>query len=152
IARYRGRAGRGSPDDGAPRSPPRQAPRPPHPTPFSVSPSDCGKSLARSAMMLAPSAAPVSHTKSRIKAAFAFDTTAVKPLPCLVLLAALIGETAHSDPTLAPAVPLPRPRPAEAGHGVSLVDRLVNDPDLLRIPDPDPPGAASDCQMRMTKD
>jgi hypothetical protein len=74
----------------------------------------------------------------------------VKPLLCLAALALLISEIAHCEPSLAPSVPLPRPRPAEAGEGVSLTERLLTDPDLLRIPDPDPPGVASDCQVRMT--
>jgi hypothetical protein len=82
---------------------------------------------------------------SRIKAAFSFETEAVKPLFSLVLLAVLASEIAHAAP-----VPLPRPRPAEAGEAVSLVDRLLNDPDLARIPDPDPPGVPSACQVRMT--
>jgi len=74
----------------------------------------------------------------------------VKPLLCLVLLAALISETARCEPSLGPSVPMPRPRPLEANERLSLIERLLNDPDLLRIPDPDPPGIASDCQIRMT--
>jgi hypothetical protein len=76
----------------------------------------------------------------------------VKPLACLApfaLVAILISETAY-----AAAVPLPRARPAAPaanGNG-NPADKFLNDPDLARIPDPDPPGVASDCQTRMTKD
>ena len=69
---------------------------------------------------------------------------------CLALLALSLSEIAHAAPTSA-GVPLPRPRPAAADEVVSLVDRILNDPDFLRIPDPDPPGIASPCQIRMTE-
>ena len=78
------------------------------------------------------------------KAVFRFETETVKPF-CLAVVALMISGTVHAEQT-----PLPRPRPAEAGEGVSLIERILTDPDLLRIPDPDPPGIASDCQLRMT--
>jgi len=81
---------------------------------------------------------------SPTKAAFSFETCAVKPF-CLAVLALLFSEIVHAEP-----VPLPRPRPAAADEGVSLIDKILNDPDLARIPDPDPPGIPSDCQVRMT--
>ena len=74
----------------------------------------------------------------------------MKPLFCAALLTLLLSEIVHSEPTVAP-IPMPRPRPAEAGEGVSLIERLLTDPDLLRIPDPDPPGVPSACQMRMSE-
>lgn len=74
----------------------------------------------------------------------------MKPLLCLVLLALSLSEIAHAAPKSA-GVPLPRPRPAAADEVVSLVDRILSDPDFLRIPDPDPPGIASPCQIRMTE-
>ena len=63
----------------------------------------------------------------------------------LAVIALLLSETVH-----AAAIPLPRSRPAAASEAGSPADRFLNDPDLLRIPDPDPPGVASDCQIRMT--
>jgi hypothetical protein len=76
-------------------------------------------------------------------------TKAVKPF-CLAVLALLISEIVHAEPPAPAPVPMPRPRPAEAGQGVSIVEKLLNDPDFLRIPDPDPPGVPSPCQVRMT--
>ena len=67
----------------------------------------------------------------------------MKPL-CLAVLALIISEIAHAAP-----VPLPRPRPA-AGEAAPPADRFLNDPDLARIPEPDPPGVPSPCQIRMT--
>jgi hypothetical protein len=64
----------------------------------------------------------------------------------LALLALSLSEIAHAAP-----VPLPRPRPAGADAPVSLIDKILNDPDLARIPDPDPPGVPSDCQVRMSE-
>lgn len=61
------------------------------------------------------------------------------------LLALSLSEIAHAAPA-----PLPRPRPAAADEGMSLIDKILNDPDLARIPDPDPPGIPSACQIRMT--
>ena len=69
---------------------------------------------------------------------------------CLALLALSLSEIAHAAPTSA-GVPLPRPRPAAADEVVSLVDRILSDPDFLRIPEPDPPGVPSACQVRMTE-
>jgi hypothetical protein len=89
-------------------------------------------------------------TLAPTKAAFAFETCAVKPLLCLVLLALSLSEIAHAAPKSA-GVPLPRPRPAAADEVVSLVDKILSDPDFLRIPDPDPPEIASPCQIRMTE-
>lgn len=79
------------------------------------------------------------------KAAFAFEISAVK-LVRLALLALSLSEIAHAAP-----VPLPRPRPPAADAVVSLIDRILNDPDFLRIPEPDPPGVPSDCQIRMSE-
>jgi len=84
------------------------------------------------------------------KAAFAFETCAVKPLLCLVLLALSLSEIAHAAPKSA-GVPLPRPRPADADATVSVVDRILSDPDFLRVPEPDPPGVPSACQVRMSE-
>jgi hypothetical protein len=92
--------------------------------------------------------------ESRIKAAFSFETKAVK-LFRLTLLALLVSDIAQI-PVVAQAaaqtVPLPRPRPAAANEdsALSLAERLARDPDLARIPEPDPPGVPSDCQVRMT--
>ena len=87
---------------------------------------------------------------SPTKAAFAFETRAVKLPLCLALLAFSLSEIAYAAPISA-GVPLPRPRPAAADEAVSVVDRILSDPDFLRIPDPDPPGIASPCQTRMTE-
>lgn len=87
---------------------------------------------------------------SPTKAAFAIETRAVKLPLCLALLALSLSEIAYAAPASA-GVPLPRPRPAAADEVVSVVDRILSDPDFLRIPDPDPPGIASPCQIRMTE-
>lgn len=65
-------------------------------------------------------------------------------LPPVALFLAILA----AEPALA-SVPLPRPRPAEAAAAPGSV---LDDPDLAKIPEPDPPGIASDCQMRMTRD
>jgi len=70
----------------------------------------------------------------------------VKPVP-FALMGLILSEIAHA--ATAP-VPLPRPRPAATEHAVSPVERLLNDPDFLRIPEPDPPGVPSACQVRMS--
>jgi hypothetical protein len=87
---------------------------------------------------------------SPTKAAFAFETCAVKLPLCLALIALSLSEIAYAAPTSA-GVPLPRPRPAVADEAVSVVDKILSDPDFLRIPDPDPPGIASPCQIRMSE-
>jgi hypothetical protein len=76
----------------------------------------------------------------------ASESRAVTPVR-LAVLALLLSESVLAATA---QVPLPRPRPPEAGQGVSLIERLLNDPDLARIPDPDPPGVPSPCQLRMT--
>jgi len=81
---------------------------------------------------------------SPTKAAFPFEIEAVKPF-CLAVLVLMISESVHAAP-----VPLPRPRPAAVGESGSPADIFLNDPDLARIPEPDPPGIPSDCQVRMT--
>lgn len=63
------------------------------------------------------------------------------------LMGLILSEIAYA--ATAP-VPLPRPRPAATEHVVSPVERLLNDPDFLRIPEPDPPGVPSACQVRMS--
>ncbi len=69
----------------------------------------------------------------------------------LALLALSLSEIAQSAVVLAAPVPLPRPRPPAADEAVPLIDKIFSDPDFVRIPDPDPPGVPSACQVRMSE-
>jgi hypothetical protein len=66
--------------------------------------------------------------------------------------AAIVAALLAAAPVLA-QVPLPRPRPADLGKdaAAAALEALLNDPDLARIPEPDPPGIPSPCQTRMTE-
>ncbi|MCZ7642159.1 MAG: extensin family protein [Pseudorhodoplanes sp.] len=68
-----------------------------------------------------------------------------------VLLACACGPAIARTAPAENSVPLPRPRPADPGAAAPVsVAAILSDPDLARIPDPDPPGLPSDCQARLS--